>query len=143
VVTGHPHAFWRDGAEKTFVKVELTRDGDDAVARVAARLRDLLGAQNLALFLRPFRWVHTHTQTLPPSLRRIGWYFYGTRSVVLKSTGSAFENFMRDEYMTLGEVDDRIFSTSVELKYAYLDRIGRGGALAAGRVTARFWETKL
>jgi len=79
---GHKHAFWRDGAEKRFVEVELARkgDGDGAVARVAAGLRDLL---------------------------------------VLKSTGSAFENFVRDEYTTLGEVEDRIFSTSVDLKYTY------------------------
>jgi urate oxidase len=38
---------------------------------------------------------------------------------VLKSTGSAFENFVRDEYTTLGEVDDRIFSTAVELEYEF------------------------
>ena len=41
------------------------------------------------------------------------------RFSVLKSTGSAFENFVRDEYTTLGEVDDRIFSTSVDLRYTY------------------------
>jgi len=39
--------------------------------------------------------------------------------LVLKSTGSAFENFVRDEYTTLQEVDDRIFSTSVDLRYTY------------------------
>lgn len=38
---------------------------------------------------------------------------------MLKSTGSAFENFVRDEYTTLGEVDDRIFSTSVDLRYTF------------------------
>jgi urate oxidase len=38
---------------------------------------------------------------------------------VLKSTGSAFENFVRDEYTTLPEVDDRIFSTSVDLRYTF------------------------
>ena len=38
---------------------------------------------------------------------------------MLKSTGSAFENFVRDEYTTLPEVDDRIFSTSVDLRYTY------------------------
>ena len=38
---------------------------------------------------------------------------------MLKSTGSAFENFVRDEYTTLVEVDDRIFSTSVDLRYTY------------------------
>ena len=39
--------------------------------------------------------------------------------LVLKSTGSAFENFIRDEHTTLAEVNDRIFSTSVDLKYTY------------------------
>lgn len=34
--------------------------------------------------------------------------------VVLKSSGSAFYGFWRDEYTTLQEVNDRIFSTSVE-----------------------------
>ena len=38
---------------------------------------------------------------------------------VLKSTGSAFENFVRDEYTTLVEVNDRIFSTSIDLSYVY------------------------
>lgn len=38
---------------------------------------------------------------------------------MLKSTGSAFENFVRDEYTTLAEVEDRIFSTSVDLRYTY------------------------
>ncbi|KAH9939728.1 uricase [Epithele typhae] len=39
--------------------------------------------------------------------------------LVLKSTGSGFENFVRDEYTTLAEVDDRIFSTSVDLSYTF------------------------
>ena len=43
----------------------------------------------------------------------------GGGGTVLKSTGSAFENFVRDEYTTLAEVDDRIFSTSVDLRYTY------------------------
>ncbi len=38
---------------------------------------------------------------------------------MLKSTGSAFEGFVRDEHTTLVEVDDRIFSTSIDLKYTY------------------------
>jgi urate oxidase len=36
---------------------------------------------------------------------------------VLKTSGSAFENFLRDEYTTLAEVSDRLFSTSVTLSY--------------------------
>jgi len=39
--------------------------------------------------------------------------------LVLKSTGSAFTNFLRDEYTTLVEVDDRIFSTSVDLSNTF------------------------
>ncbi|KAF8840936.1 uricase [Paxillus ammoniavirescens] len=39
--------------------------------------------------------------------------------LVLKSTGSAFEGFVRDEYTTLVEVSDRIFSTSVDLTYTF------------------------
>ena len=38
---------------------------------------------------------------------------------VLKSTGSSFNNFIRDEYTTLKDVDDRIFSTSVDLVYNF------------------------
>jgi urate oxidase len=34
---------------------------------------------------------------------------------VLKTTGSAFEGFIRDEFTTLKEVSDRIFSTSIEI----------------------------
>lgn len=37
--------------------------------------------------------------------------------LVLKSSGSAFEGFVRDEYTTLPEVNDRIFSTSVDCTY--------------------------
>ncbi|TFK34274.1 hypothetical protein BDQ12DRAFT_763714 [Crucibulum laeve] len=39
--------------------------------------------------------------------------------LVLKSTGSAFTSFVRDEYTTLVEVDDRILSTSVDLTYKF------------------------
>lgn len=41
------------------------------------------------------------------------------RAAVMKTTGSAFENFVRDEFTTLVEVNDRIFSTSVELEYTF------------------------
>lgn len=38
---------------------------------------------------------------------------------MLKTTGSAFESFVRDEYTTLVEVNDRIFSTSIDLSYKF------------------------
>lgn len=105
---GHKHAFWRDGAEKRFVEVEVARKGDgdrdDAVARVSGGLRDLLGARcKRSLFY---------------NIDGEGAYC-NVIGAVLKSTGSGFENFIRDEYTTLVEVDDRIFSTSVDLRYTY------------------------
>ncbi|KAG6855373.1 hypothetical protein H0H87_003997, partial [Tephrocybe sp. NHM501043] len=39
--------------------------------------------------------------------------------LVLKSTGSSFSSFIRDEYTTLAEVDDRIFSTAIDLQYQF------------------------
>lgn len=39
--------------------------------------------------------------------------------LVIKTTGSAFENFVRDEFTTLVEVNDRIFSTAVDLEYTF------------------------
>lgn len=39
----------------------------------------------------------------------------------MKTTGSAFEGFYRDEYTTLVPVNDRIFSTSVDLLYTFKD----------------------
>lgn len=42
-----------------------------------------------------------------------------TDLLILKSSGSSFTNFIRDGYTTLQEVDDRIFSTSVDLSYTF------------------------
>ncbi|CAL1715921.1 unnamed protein product [Somion occarium] len=42
-----------------------------------------------------------------------------TDLLVLKSSGSAFESFVRDEFTTLVDVNDRIFSTSIDLKYVF------------------------
>ncbi|KIJ31342.1 hypothetical protein M422DRAFT_61667 [Sphaerobolus stellatus SS14] len=39
--------------------------------------------------------------------------------LVLKSSGSAFTNFVRDEFTLLAEVTDRILSTSVDLSYTF------------------------
>lgn len=42
-----------------------------------------------------------------------------TDLLVLKSTGSAFHGYVRDEYTTLPEVTDRVLSTSVDLAYTF------------------------
>ncbi|KAI0773016.1 uricase [Trametes elegans] len=39
--------------------------------------------------------------------------------LVLKTTGSGFASFVRDEYTTLAEVDDRILSTAIDLTYTF------------------------
>jgi hypothetical protein len=38
---------------------------------------------------------------------------------VLKTTGSSFEHFIRDEYATLTPVSDRLFSTCIDLSYTF------------------------
>lgn len=46
-----------------------------------------------------------------------------TDLVVLKSTGSEFRGFLRDEYTTLAEADDRILATSLTARWRHdLDR---------------------
>jgi len=39
--------------------------------------------------------------------------------LILKSTGSGFENYIKDKYTTLKETSDRIFSTSVKAVWSY------------------------
>lgn len=39
--------------------------------------------------------------------------------LILKTTGSAFYGFFKDEWTTLPEVDDRIFSTNVDCVYSW------------------------
>ncbi|XP_006458895.1 hypothetical protein AGABI2DRAFT_65743 [Agaricus bisporus var. bisporus H97] len=41
--------------------------------------------------------------------------------LVLKSTGSSFTDFIQDEFTTLIPVNDRIFSTSIDLIYTFQD----------------------
>ena len=39
--------------------------------------------------------------------------------IILKTTGSAFEGYIRDEYTTLKETKDRIFGTAVTADWTY------------------------
>lgn len=50
------------------------------------------------------------------------WVVSGLRDlVVLKSTGSEFAGFLRDEYTTLPETHDRVMSTSLVARWRYAD----------------------
>src|SRR5690242_2171432 len=52
-------------------------------------------------------------------------YHAGIRDLlVLKTTNSAFKGFVRDQYTTLPETDDRIFATSVKADWDYADSSG-------------------
>ena len=68
---------------------------------MSSGISDLLGKQHLLHFS-----VQFYTQPKKPS-------------TVLKTTESSFTNFIRDEFTTLVEVDDRIFSTSIDLNYTF------------------------
>ncbi|KAA1068407.1 hypothetical protein PGT21_026116 [Puccinia graminis f. sp. tritici] len=50
--------------------------------------------------------------------------------LVLKTTGSAFENFIRDKWTTLPEASDRILSTSVDCRCAIKINLPSDGSLA-------------
>jgi urate oxidase len=48
------------------------------------------------------------------------WVISGLRDLVLlKSTGSEFRGFLRDEYTTLAETDDRVLATSLVARWRY------------------------
>jgi urate oxidase len=94
-------------------------------------------ATRAVVTLEVHRWMRAHAAGTPHphafvrgrSERRLAWVTVERdRTVVeagldrlglLKSTGSAFEGFLRDEYTTLKETDDRIMATDVEARWTY------------------------
>lgn len=55
---------------------------------------------------------------------------------VLKSTGSAFTGFPRDEWTTLPETDDRIFSTAIQARWRWAESPADFNAANAAVLTA-------
>jgi len=56
------------------------------------------------------------------------WVVSGVKDlVVLKSTGSEFKGFLKDEYTTLQEADDRILATSLVARWRYEEGAVGGG----------------
>jgi urate oxidase len=56
------------------------------------------------------------------------WVVSGVKDlVVLKSTGSEFKGFLKDEYTTLQETDDRILATSLVARWRYEEDAVTGG----------------
>ncbi|KAK0723017.1 hypothetical protein B0T26DRAFT_245287 [Lasiosphaeria miniovina] len=60
---------------------------------------------------------------------------------VLKSTGSAFHSFVRDEYTTLPETWDRILSTDVDCAWAWKPFAGTAAVLASVERFDQAWES--
>ncbi|KAK3380418.1 hypothetical protein B0T24DRAFT_615325 [Lasiosphaeria ovina] len=60
---------------------------------------------------------------------------------VLKSTGSAFHSFVRDEYTTLPETWDRILSTDVDCAWAWKPFAGTAAVLAGVERFDQAWES--
>jgi urate oxidase len=61
------------------------------------------------------------------------WVMSGVKDlIVLKTTGSEFSGFIRDQYTTLAETDDRILSTSVNARWRH------GAVLEAGEWSPSF-----
>jgi urate oxidase len=72
------------------------------------------------------------------------WVLSGLQDlIVLKTTGSEFWGFLRDQYTTLGETNDRILSTSVTARWRHGALLGPGEwnashAAARGAMIERF-----
>jgi urate oxidase len=63
-----------------------------------------------------------------------------TDLVVLKSTGSEFKGFLKDEFTTLPEADDRILATSLTTHWTYADASDRDWDGRYGTVRAAILE---
>ncbi len=70
-------------------------------------------------FVRDGREVRTATVTIEPGDRVLVESGL-TGLTLLKSTGSEFQGFLRDEYTTLADATDRILATSLVARWRYL-----------------------
>ena len=97
-------------------------------------------AHRAVLSLAVHRWdrasvggtAHEHAFTRGPAERRLATVTVDRSSAeveagldglgLLKTTGSGFSGFLRDEYTTLKETDDRILATDLEARWEYARR---------------------
>ncbi len=97
---GHDHAFVRRGGDTRTVVVTVdTVDASDAVSTVVGDDPAPGGS--------------------PPTARRAHVISGLHDLVMLKSTGSQFTGFLRDDYTTLPEADDRILATSLVARWRH------------------------
>jgi len=80
------------------------------------------GAEHDHAFVRRGQEVRTAVVTVDgkPGSQQ-AWVVSGLKDlIVLKSTGSEFHGFLRDEYTTLAETTDRVMATSLTARWRYL-----------------------
>ncbi|MDQ1585138.1 MAG: urate oxidase [Actinomycetota bacterium] len=133
----------------------LTGAIEDFGAALAARFLDAAPAAGVAeVTLREHAWGRATVSGEPHPHTFIGGFAEGAIATVterrgaaplvrsgiagltvLKTTGSAFSGFMRDEFTVLAETEDRILASEVTADWTYLD--GHAPAYAETRVAAR------
>jgi urate oxidase len=135
----------------------FARDGIGTIESFALRLaRHFAGAypwiENARVAVEQYPWAritvggrpHPYSFMRPSGETRTAvvtaqgdqvWVIAGlTGMVVLKSTGSEFSGFPRDQYTTLAETDDRILATAVTARWRYAQpEIDYAGSFAAVR----------
>jgi urate oxidase len=92
----HPHSFYRDGDDKRTVEARVERAGS--------------GSQKGGEKADDKDKSAPHSIEIKSGIKGL---------TVLKSTGSAFHGFVRDEFTTLAETWDRILSTDVDCAWTW------------------------
>jgi len=114
-VAGRKNALWRNGEEKRCVGIEVACKGGTETARWRRWPMACwtFSVRELPFIVTSF-WWSTHAPS-SDGFPRARW----CHCYVIKSTGWVFGKVVGDEHATVVEVDDRIFTTSVDLRYAY------------------------
>ncbi|KAG0049431.1 hypothetical protein BGZ83_005781 [Gryganskiella cystojenkinii] len=101
---------WVEGAHVTIIRHRWARMIIDGKPHNHSFWRDGEETRQTDIFVKRGKNVQDRTVELKSAIGGL---------LVLKSTGSAFEDFVRDEYTTLPEAKDRIFSTCVECNWEF------------------------
>jgi urate oxidase len=114
----------------TGARVEIEEYGWDRIA--------VGGAPHPHAFARSGSYTRTAVATVDGDR---SWLLGGLSGLVLlKTTGSEFAGFPRDQYTTLAETDERILATAVTARWRYRDTSADFGAVFAG-IRAALVET--
>ncbi len=117
----------------TGARVEIEQHGWDRIP--------VAGAEHDHAFSRPGGEVRTTVVTVDGDRT---WVVSGLRDlVVLKSTGSEFHGYPRDEYTTLPETADRVLATAVTARWRYATTAEHGNSFttAHGAIRRTMLET--